>query len=518
MSPILPRRQHERCLRSDPDITHLYDRLVDTHFDPNDATKTVPKKPEIWGSFDPKYGQTVQTPDSTQGTYKNGITVDEDRWLIITEDQLYSVSNGKYSPANIQVKIAYSVRDSDTWEFFRYTQDLQLSSAVPTQPRIIRHEDIFGKSVGTFDNNFDLTDFTDNTDSDDLNAEANYYLQAAAQEYIEQDSLDVPYAGLVPIQVDGLIQQVTYSISSGPGGSTMTRASLATEHNPYVLPWSVRRRNEKAQRRLLANPIRAECVGQRTGGFSRDARPSAVDVSTKCNAMPQELSSRFAGRIRWIGFENQSGQDIPPYSIIEASGWQMPDPSGSDVSVTSPIVLGEQPGDPINPYACYITGAASVPAGGNGVCARPTLDLPLLVSLFRAHNKTTMMRRSVCAARQTAAGRRRVTCPALRWSTRRSRVTRSSCPCPPRPCSFARPSIPVRRATPIRCCRRRQPSICEPSPDVSVRPDSRSPAGLRADRHQHALLRVLRSDLSLSRDGRHGRDGRSDRHHCLQPV
>jgi hypothetical protein len=97
--------------------------------------------------------------------------------------------------------------------------------------------------------------------------------------------------------------------------------------------------------------------------------------------MPQELSSRFAGRIRWIGFENQSGQDIPPYSIIEASGWQMPDPSGSDVSVTSPIVLGEQPGDPINPYACYITGAASVPAGGNGVCARPTLDLPLLVAL-----------------------------------------------------------------------------------------------------------------------------------------
>jgi hypothetical protein len=97
--------------------------------------------------------------------------------------------------------------------------------------------------------------------------------------------------------------------------------------------------------------------------------------------MPRELSSRFAGRIRWIGFQNQSGQSIPPYSIIEASGWQMPDPSGSDVSVTSPVVLAGQPSDPINPYACYITGAATVPAGANGVCAQPTLDLPLLVSL-----------------------------------------------------------------------------------------------------------------------------------------
>ncbi len=103
--------------------------------------------------------------------------------------------------------------------------------------------------------------------------------------------------------------------------------------------------------------------------------------------MARELTSRFAGRIRWIGFENQSGQDIPPYSIVEASGWQMPDPSGSDISVTSPIVLGEQPGDPINPYACYITGAATVPAGGNGVCARPTLSTPLLVAIAGGANR-----------------------------------------------------------------------------------------------------------------------------------
>jgi hypothetical protein len=97
--------------------------------------------------------------------------------------------------------------------------------------------------------------------------------------------------------------------------------------------------------------------------------------------MARELTSRFAGRIRWIGFENQSGQDIPPYSIVEASGWQMPDPSGSDISVTSPVILADHPEDPINPHACYITGAGTVPAGGNGACAQPTLELPLLVAL-----------------------------------------------------------------------------------------------------------------------------------------
>src|SRR5271154_4933434 len=97
--------------------------------------------------------------------------------------------------------------------------------------------------------------------------------------------------------------------------------------------------------------------------------------------MSRELTSRFAGRIRWIGFANQSGQEIPPYSIITASSWETPNPSGSDISVTSPIVLGDRPTDPINPHACYITSASTVPAGGNGVCARPTIDLPLLVKV-----------------------------------------------------------------------------------------------------------------------------------------
>lgn len=247
----------------------LYNRLVDTHFDENDSSHTVPKRPELWGKFDPKHAQTVQTPDSTKGTYKNGITVDEERWLIITNDPLYSVdSGGNYAPAKIQIKIAYSVRDPNTWEFFRYTRDKQLNSAVPTQPRIIRREDIFGKAVGSFDDQFNLTGFTDNTGSDNLDQEADYYLEAAAQEYIEQDSFDVPYAGLVPIQVDGLIQQVTYTIASGPGGSTMTRASLATEHNPFVLPWSARRRNEKERSaRSHKTQDGRSVLDTRSGGF-----------------------------------------------------------------------------------------------------------------------------------------------------------------------------------------------------------------------------------------------------------
>jgi hypothetical protein len=235
----------------------LYDRLIETNWDPNDPAKATPKKPEIWGFFDSHYAQSARTPNSTLQVYKDGIDVDPDRMLIVTQDKLYSMATSavvegaiipignNYAPANIQIKIAYSIRHDDTWEFYRFAQSMNLNSQLQTQPQIVHREEIFTKTVGQFDQNFALTGFSDNTQSDNLQQEASYYLQAAAQEYIEQDSFDVPYAGIVPIQVDGLIQQVTYTIASGPGGSTMTRASLATEHNPYVLPWGTRRRAER---------------------------------------------------------------------------------------------------------------------------------------------------------------------------------------------------------------------------------------------------------------------------------
>jgi hypothetical protein len=98
-----------------------------------------------------------------------------------------------------------------------------------------------------------------------------------------------------------------------------------------------------------------------------------------------QFDKRFAARIEWTGFINQSGQDIPPFSVIQAQSWQAPDPSGADfsLSATSPLIVGNLPGasggtGTVDPNSCYITGAGMTPAGSNGVCARPTLSTPLL--------------------------------------------------------------------------------------------------------------------------------------------
>jgi hypothetical protein len=104
-----------------------------------------------------------------------------------------------------------------------------------------------------------------------------------------------------------------------------------------------------------------------------------------------QFDKRFAARIEWTGFINQSGQDIPPFSVIQAQSWQAPDPSGADssLSATSPLIVGNLPGGlggigTVDPNSCYITGSGVTPAGSNGVCARPTLSTPLLVSIAGA--------------------------------------------------------------------------------------------------------------------------------------
>jgi hypothetical protein len=273
----------------------LYDRLLDTWADPNDPAKQIPKKPELWGNFDTQHSQVKKTQTGQPEPYR-AMTVDEDRWLIYTEDRLWVVNDQQeYEPACLAVKICYSVRDPDTWEPVRYTRTRELDSQNDTPERPIHHEDIFVKVYGSYrewnstsstaDGNSVTTaeldlippggplGTTDNIQSDSLDQEADYYLDAAESEYIEQDSLDVPYAGIVPIQVDGLIHQVTYTIEcpneSGSGGKTMTRASLATEHNPYVLPWAARRKIE--QRQSLDKFLNHTKVGRDVRSFLEDA-------------------------------------------------------------------------------------------------------------------------------------------------------------------------------------------------------------------------------------------------------
>ena len=86
---------------------------------------------------------------------------------------------------------------------------------------------------------------------------AGYYLDGLKAQYITAAADTREYHGIVAIDVDGAISQVTWS--AGPGGASTT-ASVNTEHAIWFPPYPARRRAEflgPAQQARLNEPARA---------------------------------------------------------------------------------------------------------------------------------------------------------------------------------------------------------------------------------------------------------------------
>jgi hypothetical protein len=265
--PIVPFTAPDGTMVTDASQFVLYDRQVDTHQNMATQLGANTKRPTIYGTFDPALAQGTDTSKIFGTPYKGGISVLQDWGMIRTEDPLaYVDAQGNYHPANIWIKISFAIRDPHTFEPDRYTKKLPLNSGSGTGYAVVLREEVALTVSGVYaatnngptaaDNGqgYQLTGQLTNNDQGQLDQQADYYLAATASQYITVFSLDVPYAGLVPIQVDGLIQQVTYSIVSGPGGSTLTRASLNTEHSKYIPKYKIRTNLRKIEKPLPPGP------------------------------------------------------------------------------------------------------------------------------------------------------------------------------------------------------------------------------------------------------------------------
>jgi len=219
----------------------LFDRQVNTYSDPNNPANNVTQQPIVIGNFDQNYAQTSYTSQAIN-TYRGEIQIDQTRGIVITGDPLYQLVANTLYPAVLSVVTSFSCRDPSTGEPLRYTRQRPLAEAQnQTQPQIIRRDELVRKVIANFSTAGGGIAFSGAQDNQPVvDQQADSYLDAAESEYVVAESFDIPYAGLVPIQVDGTIRQVTYSIVSGNGGSTTTRASVNVEHNPYVPKYKVR--------------------------------------------------------------------------------------------------------------------------------------------------------------------------------------------------------------------------------------------------------------------------------------
>lgn len=134
--------------------------------------------------------------------------------------------------AKMFLRCAVPIADPQTLEYQRYRKTFTYPGQQwGTPARILKHDDLVLSTFPDYDalGQAILAGLHDN--KADINTGCDYYIRGADQEYQLTAPYDYQYAALLPINPDGAIQQVTWSV--GLSGAT-TRASRGFEYHPAI--------------------------------------------------------------------------------------------------------------------------------------------------------------------------------------------------------------------------------------------------------------------------------------------
>ncbi len=147
---------------------------------------------------------------------------------------------GYFAPSPLTIQTAVLVRDPVTNEIDHFWKLIPLPGySTGTNPRVYQHDDVQVNVTSTYNQNQQLTG-SNLLEADPL-IRADYYLASHLKEYELTGALINEYNGIMEIDVDGAIQQVTWSV--GAEGGTTT-ASYNTEHSHWISSYPERRRAE----------------------------------------------------------------------------------------------------------------------------------------------------------------------------------------------------------------------------------------------------------------------------------
>lgn len=180
---------------------------------------------------------------------------------IVTFSQpVYVISpvGNKITVPDIILETACTIRHPVTNHVERFTRELSLGGTQGTGSQVILHEDVAHNVIGEYEvketdpvhrlathrlTGLRLTSALGFSVADTIRR-ADYYLRAAAAKYQLVGGIQRTYNGLMPLWLDGRIQQVTWHIGEPDGA--YTQVSQNTEHSWVVPPYPQRLRAEFA--------------------------------------------------------------------------------------------------------------------------------------------------------------------------------------------------------------------------------------------------------------------------------
>ncbi len=209
-------------------------------------------------------------------------SIDANRQLVMFGDPVYELiatdnadlvlgrETGGMRASTLYLQTSCYVREEDTNQLRRYTKWLHFGTTQGTQPAIIRHDDCELLVLTQYDETGERAPskpIATITNLDRVERQAAYYLAREAAKYEFKAALERSYNGLMPIWLDGKIQQVTWSV--GESGAE-TQASLNTEHNYYIPTYPERLRIE------YQAPAQREAEKGQPGSVSKTTSPGEL--------------------------------------------------------------------------------------------------------------------------------------------------------------------------------------------------------------------------------------------------
>lgn len=197
--------------------------------------------------------------------YPGGYSIDPETRTITLSDPAVKYVNDddptRIEPAELDFICAYGVLHEGVpvrYEKFR-TADGETYGAGEL---IEHHEDLVREVI---DEDAQIG-FPQLDNLEEVESQADYYLDALADQFVPRPALTVTIANLRPLSPDGVLRSVGWSFSTGQ--PPMTQLAYNGEPNPYLEPWETRKERKAAEA--------AEEAARREGQRSRkrrEARP-----------------------------------------------------------------------------------------------------------------------------------------------------------------------------------------------------------------------------------------------------
>lgn len=229
----------------------LGDGLLETITD--DDGRKIPKPYELTGEIC-RLNDDEKNSDSGE-LYAGRFDVDRQLGIVRSSEPLVKYNATAitliWTDPNLYLRTSYSVKDSETRMPIRFTRERKLKgkkhntgSRVISRPEIdrtLRSEYAEQSELGEEPTKVAKT----HDNKADVDKQADHYLDVVTKEYEVDPSEEYGYAGLVKIDPDGAISQVSWKV--GDKAAATTRASRGVEGDIYTPDFKARRKDEKAK-------------------------------------------------------------------------------------------------------------------------------------------------------------------------------------------------------------------------------------------------------------------------------